>query len=120
MSMLIVFDDMTADTESNKKLSHIVTELFLSGRKLNILLVFTSQYYLKVSETIRLNVTHYFIMKIPKKEEVQQIISNHSSDIGFKDFLKLSKDYTKEQYSFLVNDTTLPSDNSLPFRKNLL
>ena len=30
------------------------------------------------------------------------------------------KKYTKEPYSFLVNDTTLPSDNSFRFRKNLL
>ena len=35
------------------------------------------------------------------------------SDIDFKDFLKLYKDYTKEPYSFLVNDITLLSDNAL-------
>ena len=64
--------------------------------------------------------THYFIMKIPNKRELQQIASNHSSDIDFKDFMKLYKDYTKEPYSFLVNDTTLSSDNPLRFRKNLL
>ena len=59
-------------------------------------------------------------MKIPNKTELQEIASNHSSDIGFKDFMKLYKDYTKEPYSFLVNDTTLSSDNPLRFRKNLL
>ena len=74
---------------SNKKLSPIVTELFLRGRKLNISLVFISQSYFKVSKTIRLNVTHYFIMKIPNIRELEQIASNHSSDIGFKDFMKL-------------------------------
>ena len=63
---------------------------------------------------------HYFIMKIPTKIELKQIASNHSSVIDFKDFMKLYKDYTKEPYSFLVNDTTLPSDNPLRFRKNLL
>ena len=63
---------------------------------------------------------HYFIMKIPTKIELKQIASNHSSAIDFKDFMKLYKDYTKEPYSFLVNDTTLPSDNPLRFRKNLL
>ena len=40
-----------------------------------------------------------------------KIALNHSSDIEFKDFMKFSKDYTKEQFSFLVNDATLPSDN---------
>ena len=71
-------------------------------------------------KTIRLNATHYFIMKIPNKRELQQIASNHSSDIDFKDFMKLCKDYTKEPHSFLVNDITLPSDIPLRFRKNLL
>ena len=66
--MLIVFDDMIADMKSNKKLSPIVTELFLRGRKLNVLLVFISQTYFKVPKTIRLNATHYFMMKIPNKK----------------------------------------------------
>ena len=70
-------------------------------------------------KAIRLNATHFFIMKIPNKRELQQIASNHSSDTEFKDFMKLYKDYIKEPYSFLVNDTTLPSDNPLGFRKNL-
>ena len=71
-------------------------------------------------KTIRLNVTHYFIMEIPNKQELQQITSNHSSDIDFKDFIKLLKKYTKEPFSFSVNVTTLPSDNPLRFSKNLL
>ena len=71
-------------------------------------------------KTIRLKATHYFIMKIPNKRELQQIASNHSSDIAFKDFIKLYQDYTKDTFSFLVNHTTLPSDNPLRFRKNLL
>ena len=60
-------------------------------------------------------------MKIPNKRELQQIASNHVSDIELKDFKKLYEDYTKAPFSFLVNDTTLPpSDNLLRFRKNLL
>ena len=59
-------------------------------------------------------------MKIPNKRELQQIASNHLTDIDFKDFMKLYKDYTKEPYSFLVNDKTLSSDNLLQFRNNLL
>ena len=56
-------------------------------------------------------------MKIPNKRELQQIALNHSSDL--KDFMNILKKYTAEPYSFLVNDTTLPSDNRLRFRKNL-
>ena len=59
-------------------------------------------------------------MKITNKRKLQQIALNHSSDIDFKDFIKIYKKYTKEPYSFLVNDTTLPSDDHLRFRKNLL
>ena len=59
-------------------------------------------------------------MKIPNKRELQQISSNHSSEVDFKDFMLLYKEYTKEPYSFLVNDMTLISNNPLRFRKNLL
>ena len=69
---------------------------------------------------VRLNSTHFFIMKISNKRERQQIALNHSSDIDFKDFIKIYKRYTKEPDSFLGNDTTLPSDDPLRFRKNLL
>ena len=87
--ILIVFDDMIADMESNKKLSPIVTEFFLRERKLNISLVFISQSYFKVPKTIRLNATHYFIMKSSGKRELHQIRLNHLSDIEFQDFMKL-------------------------------
>ena len=59
-------------------------------------------------------------MKIPKKRQLQQIATNHSSEIDVKDFMKLYKDYTKERFSFLANDTALSSDNSLRLRKDLL
>ena len=59
-------------------------------------------------------------MKIPNKRELQKIVFNHSSDIDFQDFMNLCKKSTVEPYYFLVIDTTLPSDNSLRFRKNLL
>ena len=62
--ILIVFDDMIADMLSNKKLNLIVTELF---RKLNTSLVFITQSYFAVPKNIRLDSTHYFIMKIPNK-----------------------------------------------------
>ena len=58
-------------------------------------------------------------MKIPNKRELQQIASNHSPDIEFKDFPKFYKEYTKKPYSFLVNDTNLSLDNPLQFWENL-
>ena len=76
--VLIVFDDMIADMINNKKLNQIATELFIRGRKLNISIVFITQSYFKVPKDVRLNSTHFSIMKIPNKRELQQIALNHS------------------------------------------
>ena len=65
--VLIVFNDMINDMLNNKKLNPIVTELFISGRKINICLVFITQSYFAVRKNIRPNSTHYFVMKIPNK-----------------------------------------------------
>ena len=117
--ILIPFDDLITDMINNKKINSIVTELFIRGRKLNISLAFITQSYFKVPKDVRLNSTHFFIMKIPNKRELQQIALNHSSDINSKDFIKIYKKCTAEPYSFLVNDATLASDNPLRFRKNI-
>ena len=68
--VLIVFDDMIADMINNKQLDSIVTELFIRGRKLNISIVFIMQSYFKVPKDVRLNSTHFFIMKIPNKRDL--------------------------------------------------
>ena len=52
--------------------------------------------------------------------ELQQIAINYSLNINFEDFIKIYKKCTAEEYSFFINDTTLPSDNALRFRKNIL
>ena len=80
----MVFDDMIADMIINRK---VVTELSTRARKVNISIVFITQVFFKVPKDVRLNSTHFFIMKIPDKRELQQIALNHSSDTGFKDFL---------------------------------
>ena len=59
-------------------------------------------------------------MKIPDKRELQQVALNNSSDIDFRDFINIYKKFTAGPYSFLVNVSTLASDNPLRFRKNLL
>ena len=71
--VLIVSDDMIADMIINKKLNLIVTELFIRGRKLNISIDFITQSYFKVPKDVRLNSTHFVIMKFPNKRELQQI-----------------------------------------------
>ena len=90
----------------------MLIELFITGRKLNISLVYIKQSYFALSKHIRLNCTHCFNMKIPNKQELQQIAINHSSNIEFKDL-------SVKSYSFKVNDTTLAWDNHLRFRHNL-
>ena len=91
--IIIVFDDMITDIISNKKVNPVVTELFIRSRKLNISLVFITQSYFAVPRNIRLNSTHYFIMKIPNKQKqnLQQIASNHSLGVDFKNFKNLCK-----------------------------
>ena len=75
-----------------------------------MLLVFIRESYFTVTKNIRLNVTYYFIIKIANMRKSQQKILNHSSYFKFKYFIKLYKNYTREPFSFLVNDTTLLSN----------
>ena len=92
--ILILFDDRIADMINKKKLNPIVTKLFIRGRKLKISIVFITQSYFKVPKDVRLNSTHFFIMKIPNKKELQQMALNDSSDIDFKDFMQIYKKCT--------------------------
>ena len=102
----------------SNKLNPIVTELLIRGGKFNISFVFITHSYFAVPKKIRPNSTHYFIMKILNKPELQPIAFNHSLDIDFKDY-KSYKKFTTKPYYFLVIDTTPASENPLRFRNNL-
>ena len=102
-----------------KKLNSVVTELFIRGRKLNIYLNFIAQSYFPIRKSIIPSSTLYFIMKIPKKRELQQMTFNYTSDIEYEEFMNLNKKHTTKPYYFLVVDTSLGSDNSSSFRKNI-
>ena len=86
---LIVFDDMIAGIMTNKKIQAIIKELFIRCRKLNISLVFITQSSFSVPKDARLNSTHYLIMKINSKKELQNLAINHSPDIDYNDFMKI-------------------------------
>ena len=115
----IAFDDMIADIMINKKFQAIIKELFIRCRKLNISLVFITQSYVFVLKDVRLNSTHYLIMKINKKRELQNIAFNHSADIDYQDFIKIYRECIKEPYNFLTIDAKLPASDPLRFRKDL-
>ena len=117
--ILIVFDDMIADIMTNKRFQAIIKELFIRCRKLNISLVFFTQSYFSFPKDVRLNSTHYLIMKINNRKELQNIAINDSDDIDYKDFMKIYGECTKEPFNFLIIDVTLPASDSLKFRKNL-
>ena len=68
---------------------------------------------------MRLNSTHYLIMKINNKRELQSIAINHSADIHYKDFMKIYRECTNEPFNFLTINTTLSASYPLRFRKNL-
>ena len=67
---LIALDDIIADIMSNKKFQTIIKELFIRCRKVNISLVFMTQSYYSIPKEVRLNLSHYLIMKINNKREL--------------------------------------------------
>ena len=117
--ILRVFDDMIVDMINNKKLNPAVTELFIKGRKWDISIFFITQLHFKVPKDVRLNSTHFLIMTVLNKREIQQMALNHSSDIEFKDFIKIYENVLLDHILFWLM-IQLPSDNSLRSRKNLL
>ena len=94
---------MISHVMSNKK----AQQLFIRCRKLNILVCFLTQSYFSVPEDVRLNCTHYTIFKLNNKRELQNIAINHSSNIDYKDFIKIYRNCTKELFNFLTIDTTV-------------
>ena len=96
-----MFDDMIADIMSNKKSQAIIKELFIKCRKVNVSLVFIAESYFSVPKDVRLNSTHYMIMKINNRKELQNIAINHSADIDYKDFYEdLQKMYKRTIFFF--------------------
>ena len=113
--ILISFDDMIADIMINRKLQDI-KELFITCNKPKYPLVFTTQSYFSVPKDARLNSTHYLVVKINNKRELQNIAINYSADIDHKDFVKIYRECSKKIY-FRTTDTTLPASDHLRFRK---
>ena len=68
--------------------------------------MFITQSYFSVPKDVRIKSTHYLIMKIYNKRELQQIFINHSADIDYKDFMKIYRKCAIQPYSFLIIDTT--------------
>ena len=98
--ILIMFDDMIADIMTNKRFQAMIIELFIRCKKLNISLVFITQSYFSVPKDVRLNSTHYFIMKINNRKELQNIAINHSADIDYKDHMKITENVQKNLLIF--------------------
>ena len=111
---------MIADIMANKKLQGTIKELFVRSQKLKKSLVFIAQSYFSVPKEFRLTCTHYLILNIQEKRELQQITINHSADIDYKGFMKIYSKCTSEPRSFLTADTILPADNSQIFWKTFL
>ena len=115
---LIVFDDMIADTMTNRRFQAIIKELFIRCRKLNISHVFITQSYFSATKDERLNLIHYFIIKI-NRIELRNIATDRSADIDYQDFKNIYRECPKERFNSLTIDTTLPASGPLRFRKNL-
>ena len=103
---------------TNKRFQAITKELLIRCRKLNISLVFIIQPYFSVPKEVRLNSTHYIIMNIHHRRELQQIAIDHTADIRYQYFLETYINCTKEPCYFLTIDITLPVSDSMKFRNN--
>ena len=80
---------MITSQHRKRKFQALIKELFVRCRELNISVVFISQYYFSVSKEVRLNATHFLIMKIHNKRELQQIAINHLADFDHENFMKI-------------------------------
>ena len=98
--ILNVFDEMIADINTNKEFQAIVKELFFRYKTINASLVFITQSYFSVPKEVRLNSTHYLIMKIHNKRKLPSIANGHSADIDYKDFMNVNRKCTSKPYSF--------------------
>ena len=97
--ILIVFDDMLSNKKLN--LNPIVTEIFIRVRELKISIVLITQSYFSMLKNIRLNSTHYFILKIPNKQEFQQTALIIHQILTFKTLLIYIKMYCKAFFFFI-------------------
>ena len=93
--VLIIFDDMVSHVMSDRKAQQVLRDLFIRCRKLNISLCFLAQSYFSVPKDVKLNCTHYIIFKIHNKRELQNIAINHSTDIDYKNFVKIYRNCIK-------------------------
>ena len=114
--VLIVFDDLIADIEYNKKFKRIIKDLFYRARKINVSVVFIMQSYFRALKDARLNSTHYILMKIGNKKELKRIAEEKSGHLDYKHFLKIYNYCTREPYSFMLIDTRPTA--SVTFKKN--
>ena len=114
--VLIVFDEMIADIEYNKKFKRIIKELFYRACKINVSIVFITRLYFRALKDVRLNSTHYMLMKIGNKKELKRITEETSGHLDYKDFLKICNYCAREPYSFMLINTRPTA--SITFKKN--
>ena len=114
--VLIIFDNMIADIMRSEKFKAIVKELFIRCRKLNVSIVFITQSYFRTPRDVRLNSTHYIILKISNKKELKIIAEENSGHLDFKEFLKIYNYCTRDPYLFMMVDTNPTAQ--VTFKKN--
>ena len=114
--VLIVFDNMIADIEYNKNFKRIIKELFYRARKINVSIVFITQFYFRALKDARLNSTHYILMKIGNKKELKRIAEEKSGHLDYKDFLEMYNYCIKKPYSLMTIDARPTA--TIPFKKN--
>ena len=117
---LIVFDEMIANIMTKRRFQAVTKELFIRCRKLNIALVFITQSYFSVPKDLRLNSTHYLIMKINNRRELQNVSTDHSAGVNYQDLKKSYRECTKEPFNFFDNRYYVTSKWSFMIQKKII
>ena len=115
---LIVFDYMIADIMTNRGFEAIIKKLLIRYGKLNISLVFYHSILFFCCKRCQIKYNILFDYENPQQNRIKNIATDHSADIDYQGFKKIYRECTKEAYSFLTIDTTLPASDPLRFRKH--
>lgn len=116
-AVLFIFDDCIGDMFARGGKPKICQHLFMRGRHSNISIIITSQEYMLIPKTIRVNASQVILYEIHNRKEQRTISEEHGNGLSQKDFNGLCKQVWKTPFACMMVDYTQPVNTR--FRKNL-
>ncbi len=114
---LYIFDDCIGDMFARGGKPKICQHLFMRGRHSNISIIITSQEYMLIPKTIRVNASQVILYEIHNRKEQRTISEEHGNGLKQADFNGLCKQVWSTPFACLMIDYTRPVETR--FRKNL-